>query len=212
MHTQSRPAKRVSARRGRDGQVTGRPAPPAGPPGGWPAGQTHDLGSRACAPPEHRRVHRAVNQISRHRAVTLGAANTSLIGVMSRRAQASRRADEARLRLAAVDRSAPTLLHEQVAIEIRRAIADGEARPGERIPQAKDLAAVLGVNTNTVLRALRILRDQGLLEVGRGRAIRVAGTPARTEVIQRMKELIDLGRRTGYRRDELVALLESFPD
>jgi GntR family transcriptional regulator len=131
---------------------------------------------------------------------------------MSRRAQASRRADEARLRLAAVDRSAPTLLHEQVAIEIRRAIADGEARPGERIPQAKDLAAVLGVNTNTVLRALRILRDQGLLEVGRGRAIRVAGTPARTEVIQRMKELIDLGRRTGYRRDELVALLESFPD
>ena len=131
---------------------------------------------------------------------------------MSQYSQASRGADEARLRLAAVDRNDPTLLHEQVAIEIRRAIADGEARPGERIPQAKDLAAVLGVNTNTVLRALRILRDQGLLEVGRGRAIRVAGTPERTEVIQRMRELIDLGRRNGYRRDELVALLESIPD
>ncbi len=62
---------------------------------------------------------------------------------------------EARLRLAAVDRNDPALLHEQVATEIRRAIAEGEARPGERIPQAKDLAAVLGVNTNTVLRALR---------------------------------------------------------
>jgi GntR family transcriptional regulator len=131
---------------------------------------------------------------------------------MSRRPQASRRADEARLRLAAVDRNDPTLLHQQVAIEIRRAIAEGEARPGERIPQAKDLAAVLGVNTNTVLRALRILRDQGLLEVGRGRAIRVAGTPTRSEVIERMAELLDLGRRNGYRRDELVALLESFPD
>ena len=34
------------------------------------------------------------------------------------------------------------------------------ARPGDRIPQAKDLAAVLGVNTNTVLRALRLLRDR----------------------------------------------------
>ena len=92
---------------------------------------------------------------------------------MALRSQALLRADEARLRLAAVDRNDPTLLHEQVAVEIRRAIAEGEARPGERIPQAKNLAAVLGVNTNTVLRALRILRDQGLLEVGRGRTIRV---------------------------------------
>jgi GntR family transcriptional regulator len=117
--------------------------------------------------------------------------------------------DEARLQLAAVDRNDPILLHEQVAIEIRRAIADGEAKPGERIPQAKDLAAVLGVNTNTVLRALRQLRDEGLLEVGRGRAIRVAGTPERTEVIKMMKDLIQLGRRNGYRRDELVTLLES---
>src|ERR1700677_1138110 len=45
----------------------------------------------------------------------------------------------------AVDRNDVTLLHDQVAAEIRRAITDGEAGPGERIPQAKDLAAVLGV-------------------------------------------------------------------
>jgi len=122
-----------------------------------------------------------------------------------------RTTDEARLRLAAVDRNDPTLLHEQVAIEIRRAIAEGEARPGQRIPQAKDLAAVLGVNNNTVLRALRVLRDEGMLEVGRGRAIRVAGTPERGAVIEKMKELIDLGRRNGYRRDDLVALLENLP-
>jgi hypothetical protein len=36
------------------------------------------------------------------------------------------------------------------------------------MPQAKDLATVLGVDTNTVLWALRVLRDQRLLEVGRG--------------------------------------------
>jgi GntR family transcriptional regulator len=117
---------------------------------------------------------------------------------------------EARVRLAAVDRSDPMLLHEQVAVELRRAIAQGEARPGDRLPQAKDLAVVLGVNTNTVLRALRLLRDQGLLEVGRGRAIRVAGTPERTEVIAAMGELIELGRRNGYGRADLAALLENF--
>lgn len=116
---------------------------------------------------------------------------------------------EARLRLAAVNRNDPTLLHEQVAVELRRAIAQGEARPGERLPQAKDLAAVLGVNTNTVLRALRLLREQGLLEVGRGRAIRVAGTPERSEVITALAELVELGRRNGYGRAELAALLET---
>jgi GntR family transcriptional regulator len=103
------------------------------------------------------------------------------------------------------------LLHEQVAAEIRRAIADGEAAPGERIPQARDLAAVLGVNTNTVLRALRLLRDEGLLEMGRGRAITVAGTPERGVVLAKMKELIELGRSSGLRRDELVAMMQKLP-
>ena len=115
------------------------------------------------------------------------------------------------LSLGAVDRTGSTDLHEQVAGEIRRAIANGEAKPGERIPQAKDLAAVLGVHTNTVLRALRMLREEGLLEVGRGRAITVAATPERGVVVAKMKELIDLGRRNGYRRDELVAMLQSLP-
>ena len=63
-----------------------------------------------------------------------------------------------------VDRSDTMALHDQVAAEIRRAIAEGEAGPGERLPLAKDIAAVLGVNKNTVLRAMRILRDEGLLE------------------------------------------------
>jgi len=62
--------------------------------------------------------------------------------------------DDPGISLRKVDRTADTLLYEQIAAEIRRAIADGEAAPGDKIPQAKDLAAVLGVNTNTVLRGL----------------------------------------------------------
>jgi GntR family transcriptional regulator len=126
-------------------------------------------------------------------------------------AKRSGNTEEARLRLAAVDRNDPTLLHDQVAVELRRAIAEGEARPGDRIPQAKDLAAVLGVDTNTVLRALRLLRDQGLLEVGRGRAIRVVGTPERAEVIEAVGALIELGLRNGLRRSDLAGLVESYP-
>jgi GntR family transcriptional regulator len=107
-----------------------------------------------------------------------------------------------------VNRADPTDLYDQVAGEIRRAIANGEAQPGERLPPAKDLAAVLGVNTNTVFRALRLLRDEGLLEFRRGRGISVAGTPERGAVVARVKELVDFARRNGYRRDELVRLIE----
>ena len=86
-----------------------------------------------------------------------------------------------------IDRAASTELHEQVAAEIRRAIAEGEARPGERLPPARDLAAVIGVNTNTVFRALRTLRDEGLLEFRRGRGITVAGTLERGAVVTRAR-------------------------
>jgi GntR family transcriptional regulator len=119
--------------------------------------------------------------------------------------------DSEGLVLSGVDRSDPMPLHDQVAAEIRRAIADGEADPGDRIPQAKDLAAVLGVNTNTVLRALRVLRDEELLELGRGRAIVVSGTPERGAVVVRLKEFLEFARSQGYRREELLTMMESLP-
>lgn len=108
-----------------------------------------------------------------------------------------------------VDRSHQEELHLQVAAEIRRAIADGEARPGERLPPAKDLAAVIGVNTNTVLRALRTLRDEGLLEFRRGRGITVAGTPELGIVTARARELVHLARKHGYSPAELAHIIES---
>jgi GntR family transcriptional regulator len=106
-----------------------------------------------------------------------------------------------------VDRAQPVLLHDQVAAEIRRAIAEDEAKPGERLPPARDLAAVMRVNTNTVLRALRILRDEGLLEFRRGRGVHVAGTPERGVVLAKARELVDLGQHHGYKPDELISMI-----
>src|ERR1700760_2985389 len=106
-----------------------------------------------------------------------------------------------------VDQNAPINLHEQVAAEIRRAIAEGEAQPGERMPPAKDLAAVIGVNTNTVLRALRALRDEGLLEFRRGRGITVAATPDRSAITSQAHELVALARKHGYGSRELIRII-----
>jgi GntR family transcriptional regulator len=107
-----------------------------------------------------------------------------------------------------IDRSEAVALHDQVAAEIRRAIADGEAGPGDRLPLAKDMAAILGVNKNTVLRALHILRDEGLLDFQRGRGITVAGTPERSAVLNRVRELVDFCRAQGYRPDEIIQIIE----
>lgn len=113
------------------------------------------------------------------------------------------------MRIPKVNKDDATSLHDQVAAEIRRAIADGEVAQGERLPPAIDLAAVLGVNKNTVIRALHILRDEGLLDFTRGRGVRVVGTPQRGAVIARINELLDFARSQGYRRDEVVALIQT---
>jgi GntR family transcriptional regulator len=110
-----------------------------------------------------------------------------------------------------IDRSEPVALHDQVAAEIRRAIAEGEAGPGERLPLARDIAGVLGVNKNTVLRAMHILRDEGLVEFGRGSGITVTGTPQQGAVTKRVRELVDFCRTQGYRRDEIVQMIEALP-
>ena len=110
----------------------------------------------------------------------------------------------------AIDPSSPIALHEQVAAALRRAIADGEANQGERLPPARDLAAVLEVNPTTVLRALRALRDEGLLEFRRGRGVTVAGgAPRRNELMTKANEFVATGRRLGYRSDELVQIIRN---
>jgi GntR family transcriptional regulator len=108
-----------------------------------------------------------------------------------------------------VDFAEGTPLYQQVAAEIRRAIAEGEALPGERMPLAKDLATVLAVNTNTVLRALRELREEGMLEFRRGRGITVAGTPQRGVVMARVKDLVAFARQQGYQPTEVIAMIEA---
>jgi len=108
-----------------------------------------------------------------------------------------------------VDRSDTMALHDQVAAEIRRDIANGDVRPGQRLPPARDMAAVLGVHPNTVLRALRILRDEGVLEFCRGRGVTVSGEPERGVIWAQAQDLLAQARRFGLQREDVVSIIES---
>jgi len=99
-------------------------------------------------------------------------------------------------------------LHEQIAACVRRAIADQSLTRGERLPSAAELAAVLAVNPNTVLRAYRRLRDEEVLEFRRGRGVKVsAGAEASIPVIDAAREFLALGRAHGYSPGALASLL-----
>lgn len=71
--------------------------------------------------------------------------------------------------LLSVDPASSMPLFEQLVMGIRGQIIGGALRPGERLPAARELADSLEVNLHTVLRAYQILRDEGFLDVRRGR-------------------------------------------
>lgn len=100
-------------------------------------------------------------------------------------------------------------LYLKVAGELRRDIADGQVGRGHRLPPARDLAAAAGVNQNTMFKALRLLRDEGILEFQRGRGISVIGTPERGALMQRVRELLDYARTQGYQRAEVIDMIEA---
>jgi GntR family transcriptional regulator len=109
-----------------------------------------------------------------------------------------------------IDSSAGTPLHEQLAAALRAAIASGEVVAGERLPSARELAGDLGVNMHTVLRAYATLRDEGLLDLrrGRGAEVRRDGAPDRASLEQLAEALAAEARRQGVAPQELHALVD----
>jgi GntR family transcriptional regulator len=69
-----------------------------------------------------------------------------------------------------IDSTGPKLVYVQVADWITGRIERGELRPGHKLPAERDLAAEIGVGYMTVRRAMRLLRERGLIVtvVGRG--------------------------------------------
>jgi GntR family transcriptional regulator len=103
-------------------------------------------------------------------------------------------------------------LGDQIAAQVRGAIADGSVRPGERLPAARALADSLGVNVHTVLRGYQQLRDEGLIELRRGRGAVVAegdAPPGRARLAERVRELVAEARELGLSEDEVVSLVRT---
>ncbi|MCQ8770445.1 GntR family transcriptional regulator [Streptomyces telluris] len=108
-----------------------------------------------------------------------------------------------------VDHSLPLTLGDQIAANVRGAIADGSVRTGERLPSARDVAESLGINMHTVLRGYQRLREEGLIELRRGRGAVVAGGPSsgRALLAVQAHRLVADARALGLSNDEVLALV-----
>jgi GntR family transcriptional regulator len=78
---------------------------------------------------------------------------------------------------------------------------------GERLPTAKDLAVVMNVNGNTVIRALHILKQEGLVDFKRGRGVHVVGTAKESAVYKYFDELIRFASIQGFSHGQVVELV-----
>lgn len=109
-----------------------------------------------------------------------------------------------------VDPSSDVSLFEQIAGSIRGALARGDLQAGDKLPPLRDLADSLGVNMHTVRAAYGVLRDEGLVEMRRGRSVTVlGGAESRASLVQLAAGLVSAARRLGLNDRAIVQLVEA---
>ncbi len=110
--------------------------------------------------------------------------------------------------LLSVDTASTLPLFEQLVTGIRGQIIAGELVAGERLPAARELAQSLDVNVHTVLRAYQILRDEGFIDLRRGRGAIVAERAKNyAEVALLVDRLVVEARKLELTPNALAALI-----
>jgi len=109
-----------------------------------------------------------------------------------------------------VDHSSSRSLADQLESQVRAAVASGELAAGDRLPPARELAASLDINMHTVLRAWGALRDDGIIQMRRGRGAWVSESagPGLVRVTALVEQLLAEARRSGIPTADIVRLIE----
>lgn len=101
-------------------------------------------------------------------------------------------------------------LFQQLADQVRTAAARRELRPGERLPAARDLADSLDISLHTVLHAYQELRNEGLIELRRGRGAVLTSAAAQdlNHLRRALTTAADEAKRHGLSLDTTIGLLK----
>lgn len=100
-------------------------------------------------------------------------------------------------------------LFEQIAASVRGDVLSGRLRPGDRLPAAREVADAVDVNVHTALRAYQELRDEGLIDLRRGRGAVISASAAPlAELADEITALVRRGTELGVSAATLAALIK----
>lgn len=109
-----------------------------------------------------------------------------------------------------VDADSARPLYDQVAASIRADILAGALAPGDRLPPARDVAGALEINQHTVLHAYQRLRDEGLIDLRRGRGAVIAASAAPlAELAHDIDVLVRKAAALGVSAETLAGIVHS---
>jgi GntR family transcriptional regulator len=113
-----------------------------------------------------------------------------------------------------IDFAAQTPVYEQVALQIKFAVAAGSLPIDELIPSVRELSKQLALNPNTVARAYRSLQDEGVVYARRGTGLAVAADAPekcrrerKTWFENRFRKLYDEAVRSRLNEKELQEII-----
>jgi GntR family transcriptional regulator len=92
----------------------------------------------------------------------------------------------------------------QVISEVQRRIESGEYPPGSLLPSEHQLSGEFGIARPTVVRALRVLRQDGWIDTQQGKGSFVRGRPALAGVAAERRGLVELDRDESRESGDLV--------
>lgn len=108
---------------------------------------------------------------------------------------------------------AATPIFAQLADSVRADIAAGRLGPGDRLPPAREVALSLEINVHTVLKAYQELRDDGLVELRRGRGAMITDAATGLHALDDdIRALADKAAALGLRPQALSALIQEATD
>lgn len=106
-------------------------------------------------------------------------------------------------------------IYDQLVRAVKRALASGHLRPGDRFPAIRTISTELGINPNTVQKAATILINLGILEVRTGQGSFIAEPDHTTDLEIRGKALEPLvdhllidAARLGIEQSDLFFLID----